>query len=372
MRAEYFAPAGAAGLPSSSPGLDLRLPAGIDHVSRVGWTTRQWLVAVAAVAVFWSVAALAWPLTGSVVPWDSKNHFYPMLRYLGDALAGGELPLWNPYHFSGHPSVADPQSLLFTPTMLLFGWLCPSPSMELFDVVIFAHFLPGAFAILGLFARRGWRSEGALIAVFVFVLGGSASARLQHTGIIFGYGVYPLALLLLEVTLARRAYWAACLFGVVASFMVVGRDQVAFLSGLTLLALVVYEAASAPRFLTYLRQRIGVLAIAAAVAILLLAVPVVLTLQFLETSTRPSFGYGVAAMGSLPPESFATLLFANVFGSLRTTYDYWGLRLAFARRGHLDRPRHQLPVRGHRHLRSCSSGRGSRAAAFSRASSASS
>ena len=33
----------------------------------------------------------------------------------------------------------------------------------------------------------------------------------------------------------------------------------------------------------------------------LLAVPSLLTMQFLMTSNRPSFGYGVAAMGSLPP-----------------------------------------------------------------------
>ena len=42
------------------------------------------------------------------------------------------------------------------------------------------------------------------------------------------------------------------------------------------------------------------------------------------TSSRPAFGFGVAAMGSLPPESLATVLFGNVFGSLRWTYDYWG------------------------------------------------
>ena len=74
------------------------------------------------VLLFAAAAAAVWPLAGSVVPWDSKNHFYPMLRYLGAALEHGELPLWNPYHFSGHPSVADPQALLFTPTMLLFAW----------------------------------------------------------------------------------------------------------------------------------------------------------------------------------------------------------------------------------------------------------
>jgi hypothetical protein len=47
-------------------------------------------------------------------------------------------------------------------------------------------------------------------------------------------------------------------------------------------------------------------------------------MQFLATSTRPSFGFGVAAMGSLPPESLATIMFGNIFGSLRWTYDYWG------------------------------------------------
>src|SRR5215217_9210201 len=144
------------------------------------WTGRDTKLAVLAILAFWCAAALMWPLTHSVVPWDSKNHFYPMLRYLGAALEHGELPLWNPYHFSGHPTVADPQALLFTPTMLLFGWLVPSPSMQLFDVVIYAHLLPGAFAILALFRRRGWASAGGVIAALVYILGGSASARLQH------------------------------------------------------------------------------------------------------------------------------------------------------------------------------------------------
>ena len=288
------------------------------------WTSRETLVALGAVFGVWLAAASCWPLSGSVVPWDSKNHFYPMLRYLGQALADGELPLWNPYHFSGHPAVADPQSLLFTPTMFLFGWLIPAPSMELFDLVIFAHLLPGALAMVALFRRRGWRPEGGVVAGIVFVLGGSASARLQHTGIIFGYGLYPLAFLLLETALERRSWRLSGLFAVVASLMVVGRDQVAFLSGLSLAGYAVYLVARSGRPLAFVRERVGILALMGAVGGVLLAAPILLTIQFLSTSTRPSFGFGVAAMGSLPPESLATLLFANVFGSLRRTYDYWG------------------------------------------------
>jgi hypothetical protein len=292
--------------------------------SPVAWSRRETLLAFGLILAAWALAVSVWPLTGTVVPWDSKNQFYPTLRYLGTALAHGELPLWNPYHFGGHPSAADPQSLLFTPTMLLFGWLVPEPSMQLFDVVVFAHFLPGALAFVPIFRRRGWHSAGAVVAALVFMLGGSATARLQHTGMIFSYGFFPLAFWLLEEALDRRSYRYGVLFALSAVLMVIGRDQVAFLCALTLIAVVVHRIWIAPRSLAYLRTRLGLLTAMGAIGAALLAVPIVLTMQFLATSTRPSFGFGVAAMGSLPPESLATVLFGNVFGSLRWTYDYWG------------------------------------------------
>jgi hypothetical protein len=288
------------------------------------WPRQQALLAFALILAAWALAAAIWPLTGTVVPWDSKNHFYPTFRYLGAALAHGELPLWNPYHFGGHPSAADPQSLLFTPTMLLFGWLIPEPSMQVFDAVVFAHFLPGALAFVPLFRRRGWHSAGAVAAALVFMLGGSATARLQHTGMIFSYGFFPLAFWLLEEALDRRSYLYGALFAVSAAMMVIGRDQVAFLCALTLIGVAVHRIWAAPQPLSYLKSRLGLLVSMGAIGAGLLAVPVILTMQFLATSTRPSFGYGVAAMGSLPPESLATILFGNIFGSLRWTYDYWG------------------------------------------------
>ena len=69
------------------------------------------------------------------------------------------------------------------------------------------------------------------------MLGGSASARLQHTGIIFSYGFYPLALWLLEEALDRRSYRWGLGFAAVAALMTVGRDQVAFLCALSLAGL---------------------------------------------------------------------------------------------------------------------------------------
>ena len=290
----------------------------------VTWTRREWIAAVAAVLVFWIVALLAWRVAGGVVPWDSKNHFYPMLRHLGAALAQGEWPLWNPYHFSGHPSVADPQSLLFTPTMVAFAALVPAPSMEVFDDVVFAHLLLPAFATLVLFARRGWHPAGAVVAAMMIVLGGSAAARLQHTGMIFSYAFFLPAFVCLEAVLRRPAWTPAVGFAVFAALMALGRDQVAFLGTLALAGLVLHETASAQRPVRFLAARLPALAAMGVAVAALLAVPALLTIQFLMDSNRPAIAFGVAAMNSLPPSSLVTLLAPNIFGTLNLTYDYWG------------------------------------------------
>jgi hypothetical protein len=293
-------------------------------VPAVAWTRRDCLAAVAAVLVFWTAAVLAWRVAGGVVPWDSKNHFYPMLRHLGAALAQGEWPLWNPYHFSGHPAVADPQSLLFTPTMVAFAALVPAPSMEAFDAVVFAHLLLPAFAALVLFSRRGWHPAGAVVAAMMIVLGGSAAARLQHTGMIFSYAFFLPAFACLEAALRRPAWTPAVGFAVFAALMALGRDQVAFLGTLALAGLVLHETASAQRPLRFLASRAPALAGMGVAVAALLAVPALLTIQFLMDSNRPGIAFGVAAMNSLPPSSLVTLLAPNIFGTLNLTYDYWG------------------------------------------------
>ncbi|PSC04403.1 hypothetical protein SLNSH_14350 [Alsobacter soli] len=288
------------------------------------WTRRATLWAVAAIVVFWAAAALMWTLTDSVVPWDSKNHFYPMFRYLGAALAQGEWPLWNPYHFSGHPSVADPQSLLFTPTMALFAWLAPEASMQLFDGVVFAHLLLPAFAVLGLFRKRGWHPVGAVAAAMMIVLGGSAAARLQHTGMIFSYSFFLPALLALEIALERKSWKAALAFGLFAGLMALGRDQVAFLCCMVIAAAVVGQAISAEKPLRFALSRLPLLGLAALIIVAMLAIPALLTMQLLADSNRPAISYGVAAMNSMPPSSLVTMLAPNIFGTLNHTYDYWG------------------------------------------------
>lgn len=290
----------------------------------LGWSARQNMFAHLAVALFALAATGLWLWSGSVVPWDSKNEFYPNFRFLADSLARGEWPTWNPYHFSGFPAVSDPQSLIFAPVMLAFAWLAPGASMQAFDAAVMAHLLAGAFGVLALFRNRDWAVSGAVLAAMVFMLGGSASARLQHTGMILSYGLFPVALACLENALDRRSkVWAAS-FGVVAAVMALGRDQVAYLFCLTLIGVVLWRAIDARAPLRWTRERAGVLATAAVVGAATLAIPALLTLQLLAQSNRPGIAYGVAVTGSLAPVNLVTLFAPNIFGSLNWDYAYWG------------------------------------------------
>ncbi len=288
------------------------------------WSDRATALAVSALIGFSGLALVCWLIGGTVVPWDSKNHFYPMFRFLADALRHGEIPLWNPYHFAGHPSVADPQSLLFTPSMVLFALLAPDASMQLFDAVILGHLTFGGLCVLGLFRRWRWAPAGAVLAALIFMLGGAASSRLQHTGMIISYSFFPAALWCLDILLERRSFRFALLFGVFAGLMALGRDQVAYLLCMVLAGRAVFAIFSSGAPLAYLWARLGALALGAFVIVAIIFVPALLTMQFLGDSNRPGIAFGVAAAGSLAPVNLITLFVPNFFGSLDHLYDYWG------------------------------------------------
>ena len=295
-----------------------------ERAAPVAWTARTTAAATLSLFLFAAVAVGSWYLAGAVVPWDSKNHFYPMYRFLAEALSHHQIPLWNPFHFSGYPAVADPQSLIFTPTMFLFAWLVPNASMEVFDAVIYAHLLIGGLGVLGLFRRRGWHPAAAVLAALIFMLGGPAASRLQHTGMIISYGFIPLAVWALEVALERVKLRNALVFALAAVLMALGRDQVAFLAALMLAGVVVAHVLESGAPLAYLRSRLVILVASALISAALMAVPVLLTMQFIGDSNRPGIAYGVAAAGSLAPVNFITMLAPNFFGSLDWNYDYWG------------------------------------------------
>jgi hypothetical protein len=281
----------------------------------------QLAISVGLVTAVWIGAVGHWIVKGAVVPWDSKNQFYAFFRFLSATLHAGQSPFWNPYHYGGHPSVADPQSLIFSPVFLAWGALDPLPSMHAFDVVVLAHLFVGGVALAAIGWRARWPIPASVLAAALFMFGGAASGRLQHTGIILSYGLFPLALLLLQLALERRSHMIAIGFAVTAVGVALGRNQVALLLCALLLAAAVAEIVAAPRPAAYLRARSGVLTTIACVGGALLIVPVLLTLQFAHLSNRPAELIGDALRGSLYPANLANLAIPDIFGAHAS---YWG------------------------------------------------
>lgn len=274
-------------------------------------------VALLAVTLVWTAAWMQWWLNDLVVPWDSKNQFYAFFRFLASAIHSGATPFWNPYHYSGHPSIADPQSLIFQPPFLIWAWFDPEPSLFAFDFLVFCHLLVGGLAIAIHGHRIGWPAAASVLAATVFMLGGVVAGRMNHVGIITAYGLFPLALLLLDIALDRRSILSAIGFTLTAVLLAIGRTQEPMLLSAILVAYAVTKVAVQERPLAYLGRRLHLFVLMALLGAALMLVPILLTAQLASFSNRPAVDLETALTSSWFPVNLATFFAPDALGSLQ-------------------------------------------------------
>jgi len=100
---------------------------------------------------------------------DLGAYFIPPRFFWVESIKHGDFSLWNPYQFSGHPFLANPQHGILYPLNSLFFVL---PFDFAFNTIIILHFfLGGLFTYLFLRDFRV-RVTGALLSGLVFMLGG--------------------------------------------------------------------------------------------------------------------------------------------------------------------------------------------------------
>ncbi|MGZ3309225.1 MAG: hypothetical protein ACXU8R_11965, partial [Xanthobacteraceae bacterium] len=314
--------------PARTPGTERRpwWRAGAAQASTAGDVSARRLPFVVTLAIFALAFLLpAWPwLSGAVtIPWDAKSQFFPQVQFLASSLARGEWPWWSPNVFAGWAQISDPQSLLFSPLHVLLAAFNSAVSLRAFDAVTFAYLFLGGVGIILFFRDRGWHAGGALVAAMAFALAGSANARLQHTGQIISLAYLPLVLWLVARALERSSWRAGLAAGAVAGLMAVGRDQVALLSLYVLAGFVLAHWLTGEHPLARLRTSIKPVAAAAASATLIAAVPIMMTTLLAARSNRPEIGYESAAGGSLHPVHLLQFAFADLFGAMDPSVEYW-------------------------------------------------
>ena len=269
---------------------------------------------------------IGWPwLAGQVtIPWDAKAHFLPQIQFLAHSFARGQSPFWAPYVFSGQPQIADPQSMIFSPPFLLLALLNPAPSVWAADATLLAMVFLGGAALMLWFRDQGWHWAGALIAALAFAYGAAMAWRIQHVGQVLSLTYLPITMLCLDRALRRRSIVYGAAAGVAAALIVLGRDQVALLSLYLLAGFAAWRILAADRPVAAARANLLPLAAGAASALLVFAVPVLLTVLFAAESNRPEIDYIGAGRGSLHPALLLTLVAPDVFGAAGRMEDYWG------------------------------------------------
>lgn len=281
----------------------------------------KWAAAV--FAALWIYCAYPW-LSGSVtIPYDAKALFQAQLQFLASSIHSGQSPAWNPHTFVGVPQIADPQSLIFSPGLLI-AMLSAAPSFWSLDVYVFLLLGMSGGSILLFFRDRGWHPGGAAVAAICFAFGGSAAWRLQHISHIQSYAFFALGLWLLTRALDRRsAKWGA-MAGLAIGLMLAEPNQVALLACYLMGLVIVVSWALEASAIQAIRRDLVPLAAAAAVVILVAILPVGLTYVFLAGSNRPEIELAEAARGSLHPASLLSLFIADLFGVRNATTGYWG------------------------------------------------
>lgn len=276
------------------------------------------------VALAW--LALSWPwLSGAVtIPWDAKAHFHPQLQFLADSSHRGLSPFWTPYVFSGSPQVADPQSLIFSPSFALIAALNPAPDFRWSDGAVLGTLLLGAFGIVMVFRDRGWHPAGAVVAALAFAFGAAAAWRIQHVGQVLSLGYFAVTLFLLSRALERGSVGYGFAAGLMSGFMVLGRDQVALIGVYVLAGLVMAAILMAHSPWRAFRASLRPLLAGTLGAILVATIPILLTAFIAQESNRPVIDFVEAGKGSLHPAALLTGLIANLYGAAGPLADFWG------------------------------------------------
>ena len=274
-------------------------------------------------AAAWLALAFPW-LSGAVtIPYDAKALFQAQLQFLANAFHSGQSPYWNPSTFVGVPQISDPQSLLFSPAVLL-AYLEKVPSFWQLDAFVLALLGLGGVAVQKLCQDRGWHPGAGVVAAIAFAFGASAAWRIQHIAQVQSLAFFALTLWLLASGLERSSALYGALSGLAAGLMTVEPNQVALLGCYVLLGYWLNHClVSADRGLA-LRKSVLAVVPCGVVAAVVAALPLLLTYLFLEFSNRPEIALSEAARGSLHPASLLTTLVSDLFGAFDPSVAYWG------------------------------------------------
>ncbi|MGE5303904.1 MAG: YfhO family protein [Alphaproteobacteria bacterium] len=253
---------------------------------------------------------------------DIWNQYYFWRKFGFGALARGEIPLWNPFIYSGTPYLAGVQSALFYPLNVLYLFVGTAFATNL--SIALHCFLASWFAYL--FSRYlGISPPGSTLAAIVYAYGAPYFLHIfpGHLSNLCTMTWLPLLLLAVEAFIRNKRIGYALLGGTALAMQVLaGHPQYTFYSGVAVLVYFVASWALRREFteLPFLAVGMFILFLTAAG---LSAVQLLPALELTHYSVRQALSYEWVAIFSFPPENLLTLFFPDFFGDFLSA-PYWG------------------------------------------------
>ena len=151
----------------------------------------------------WNAYENFWqPVKNDAMP-DIIGQIYPWRVFAVDSLKNGEIPLWNPYSFSGTPHLANYQSAVFSPFNLLFFIFSNIDAWTI--LVLLQPLLAGLFTYL--FARSlKIINIGSLIAAISFMFSGFMTTWMGYATLGYAILFLPLALFAIQKVFETKKF----------------------------------------------------------------------------------------------------------------------------------------------------------------------
>ncbi len=245
---------------------------------------------------------------------DNLIQSYPLRALVGTDLRHGQMPVWDPWIWSGTPLMAGLNAGAFYPTTLLFAIMPPTGAWVIGQIVASASVAVGTYC----FARAcGTSRLPAFVAAGSFAFAGAVAAQgAVHMDMAEGFASLPWMLLAVRrIDDDGRWRWAVLLGAAVACLVLAGAPEAILDVSILALTYAVMRWALRPGGWLRRASRVGA---GFAMGIGLSAFVWLPALRFIATSQRAAVSQAFASSYSFPPRSLLLGLVPFVEGG-------WGL-----------------------------------------------
>lgn len=262
----------------------------------------------------WSSYEKYWgPVKNNAMP-DIITQIYPWKYFTIDQWRHGQIPLWNPYSFSGTPHLANYQSAVLSPFNLLFFLFSFVDAWSL--LVLLQPLLAGLFIYIFIRTLRVSKISG-LISSVSFMFSGFITTWMDYGTMGYAILFLPLSLFSIEMFYQTHKirYLFLLSFSIPLSFFA-GHLQTSLYFFLFISAYVIYK------FIVKRDKKALLLTVLYLFFGLLFSMPQILpSIEFYKLSVRSSI---FQKMETIPWSYMPTLLAPDFYGNPVTRNDWFG------------------------------------------------